>query len=80
MRYLKGHKSLPVTGDTLADSCKVESASCYASSRGFRGPKHCDECASVRADADYVISDRNGRREREREREREKMPIRNNRK
>ena len=41
------------------------------SSRGFRGPKHCDECASVRADADYVISDRNGRRERERERERE---------
>ena len=41
------------------------------SSRGFQGPKHCDECASVRADADYVISDRNGRRERERERERE---------
>ena len=41
------------------------------SSRGFRGPKHCDKCASVRANTDYVISDRNGRREGERERERE---------
>ena len=49
----------------------MESASCYVSSRGFRGPKHCDECASVQADTDYVISGRNGRREREREKERE---------
>lgn len=36
------------------------------SSRGFRGPKHCDECFRVRADVDYVIANRN---ERERERE-----------
>ena len=49
----------------------MESASCYVSSRGFWGPKHCDECASVQANADYEISDRNGRREREREKETE---------
>ena len=27
--------------------------------RGFQGPKHCNECSSVRANVYYIITDRN---------------------